>query len=220
MVFNWFSLLRSSQWGGFLKDKREKAKGIESLISGLSLPSLHPCLASDSLFPSLFPLLSCLSCMTNELKDIYNFLQISDRIATSGQPTEEQLAAIATAGYKVIVNLALPNSPNALPDEAAVVQSLEMDYIHIPVLWEEPTLEKAQQFFDVMQANGGKKVFVHCAANMRVSAFMYLYRRLVEGVDATIAQRDLHQIWEPNERWQVFISNVLHVWEAGESAKS
>ena len=39
------------------------------------------------------------------LAGIYNYRQLSERIATSGQPTEAQLAAIAAAGYPVVVNL-------------------------------------------------------------------------------------------------------------------
>jgi len=58
---------------------------------------------------------------SNPIEDIYNFLKLSDTIATAGQPTEEQFSAIK-AGYQVVVNLALPDSPNALPDEKKVVE--------------------------------------------------------------------------------------------------
>jgi hypothetical protein len=40
----------------------------------------------------------------NKIEDIYNFLKLSDKIATSGQPTQEQFHAIKGAGYQVIVN--------------------------------------------------------------------------------------------------------------------
>ncbi|WP_038296902.1 MULTISPECIES: phosphatase, partial [Nostocales] len=64
------------------------------------------------------------------MEDIYNFLKISDTIATSRQPTYEQFSAIKKAGYEVIVNLALPESPNALPDEKQIVESQGMQYVH------------------------------------------------------------------------------------------
>ncbi|HEY9848762.1 MAG TPA: protein tyrosine phosphatase family protein [Leptolyngbyaceae cyanobacterium] len=145
----------------------------------------------------------------NSIENIYNFLKISEKVATAGQPTESQLAAIKQAGYQIVINLALPESPKALPNESAIVQNLGMEYIHIPVLWENPTLENIKQFFSVMQANSNQQVFVHCAANMRVSAFMYLYRLLCEKVDEEIAQIDLHRIWFPNEKWQDFIQEVI-----------
>ncbi|MBW4479810.1 MAG: protein tyrosine phosphatase family protein [Tolypothrix brevis GSE-NOS-MK-07-07A] len=145
------------------------------------------------------------------MEDIYNFLKISDTIATSGQPTSKQFSAIKKAGYEVIVNLALPESSNALPDEKQIVENQGMQYIHIPVVWENPTLENVTEFFHVMEGNVDKQVFVHCAANMRVSAFMYLYRCLHEGISNEDAKKDLQKIWIPNETWQSFIEQVISI---------
>jgi protein tyrosine phosphatase (PTP) superfamily phosphohydrolase (DUF442 family) len=145
----------------------------------------------------------------NRMEDIYNFLKLSDSIATAGQPTKEQFTAISESGYQVVVNLALPESLNALPDEKEVVETQGMEYIHIPVVWENPTIDDIRCFFSVMEANADKNIFVHCAANMRVSAFMYLYRLIHEGMSDEDAKRDLHQIWIPNDNWQKFIEQVI-----------
>lgn len=145
----------------------------------------------------------------NNLEDIYNFLRISPSIATSGQPTEEQFSAIKNAGYEVVVNLALSESPRAIPHEKSIIELQGMKYVHIPVIWEKPTLENIESFFNVMQANADKSVFVHCAANMRVSAFIYLYRRIHQGISEEEAVQDLHQIWVPNDIWQEFLEQVM-----------
>ncbi|MBD0335199.1 MAG: protein tyrosine phosphatase family protein [Cyanobacteria bacterium Co-bin13] len=150
---------------------------------------------------------------TASLESIYHFLPISNSvagqlkgaIATAGQPTAEQFEAIRAAGYQVVINLALPTSDNALPQEAALVESLGMQYVPIPVVWEEPTLADLHRFFAVMEANQDKNVFVHCAANMRVSAFVYLYRCLRQGLDEAQARQDLLRIWQPNPIWRRFI---------------
>ncbi len=147
------------------------------------------------------------------MQDIYNYIKISDLIATSGQPTKEQFSTIKASGYEVVVNLALTESMNALPDEKLIVESQGMQYIHIPVLWENPTLENIAFFFDVMNINVDKKVFVHCAANMRVSAFVYLYRRIVGGLSEEPAADDLHKIWIPNKIWQKFIQSVFDSYQ-------
>ncbi|MEO0842702.1 MAG: protein tyrosine phosphatase family protein [Cyanobacteria bacterium J06643_5] len=144
----------------------------------------------------------------NCMENIYNYSKISDKIATSGQPSVEQFSYIKEAGYQIVVNLALKDSSNALRNEKEIVESQGMQYIHIPVIWENPTEDKLQEFIQVMKNNLDKKVFVHCAANKRVSAFMYLYRRSQEGIDKEIAKKDLHQIWVPNEIWQQFIQDV------------
>ena len=143
------------------------------------------------------------------MEDIYNYQKISGSIATSGQPTKKQFSAIKDSGYQTVVNLALPTSTNALPDEKQVVENLGMQYVHIPVVWENPTLEDLEQFFSVIEANADKKIFVHCAANMRVSAFMYLYRRIHDRMTDEETKKYLYQIWQPNETWQKFIEQVL-----------
>ena len=147
--------------------------------------------------------------MGNKLEDIYNYLHLSDSIATAGQPTAEQFPRIEASGYQVVINLALPESANALPHERAIAENLGMQYIHIPVVWEHPTLENFQDFVNAMQANADKPVFVHCAANMRVSAFMYLYNRIYKQVSEEQAQQDLAQIWTPNDTWQQFIQKAI-----------
>lgn len=142
------------------------------------------------------------------LTDIHNFLPISETLATAGQPTAEQFVAICEAGFEVVINLAMPTSTNALPEESAIVTDLDMVYHAIPVVWEKPTKACFQQFQQTLAAHAGQKVFVHCAMNMRVSAFVYLHRCL-NGVPHEEALTDLTKIWEPNETWQHFIHSVL-----------
>ncbi len=145
----------------------------------------------------------------NGIEEIYNFLKISNSVATAGQPTKKQFLAVSKSGYQVVVNLALPESLNALPDEQAVVEAQGMQYLHIPVIWESPTLKDIKRFFAVMETNSDKNVFVHCAANMRVSVFMYLYRLIHKHISDQDAKRELNQIWVPNEIWQKFIAQVI-----------
>jgi protein tyrosine phosphatase (PTP) superfamily phosphohydrolase (DUF442 family) len=145
--------------------------------------------------------------MSNQIEEIVNFLQLSAGLATAGQPTSAQYPAIAAAGYQVVINLALTDSPNALVDEAAIARHLGLEYIHIPVEWTAPTLGDFQAFRSAMAAHSEDKIFVHCAANKRVSAFIYLYR-LCEGVNELIASQDLAKIWTPDPTWQAFIDRT------------
>jgi hypothetical protein len=85
--------------------------------------------------------------------DVYNFRQAAPDLATSGQPTEEQLGAIAAAGYNVVVNLALHDDPRySLRDEAASVEAFGLDYVHIPVQFGAPKEEDLLAFFDAMDS--------------------------------------------------------------------
>jgi len=80
-----------------------------------------------------------------------------------------------------------------------------MTYHPIPVVWGAPTLQNLADFFAAMQANAGRRVFVHCALNMRVSCFVFLYRVLQQGEPQSIARADLERIWQPNGIWQAFL---------------
>jgi len=55
---------------------------------------------------------------------IYNWQRLDNRLTTSGQPTEKQLADIHALGVRHIVNLGLHTHEKALPDEAASVSRL------------------------------------------------------------------------------------------------
>ncbi|WP_008317558.1 protein tyrosine phosphatase family protein [Leptolyngbya sp. PCC 6406] len=142
------------------------------------------------------------------LTSIYNYLPLTDRLATSGQPTADQFKAIHQAGFEVVINLALPSSDNALSDERSRVESYGMTYISIPVVWEAPTVEAFQTFTAAMAAHPNQKILVHCAANMRVSAFMYAWR-IQQGIASDKAMADLHKIWQPNATWQALLDQLL-----------
>ena len=147
-----------------------------------------------------------LSKKSQSISDIYNYLPITDTLATSGQPTAEQFALIKQAGYQVVINLAPSHAQNAIADEDAVVVELGLDYIHIPVDFKNPTQEDFNAFAAKMQQFSERKIWIHCAANMRVSAFIYKYRRDVLGENETMASKDLHKIWQPYGPWKNFLS--------------
>ena len=151
---------------------------------------------------------------TDPLETLTNYYPISPLILTAGQPTAEQIALLAQAGCQVVINLARPTSPNALVDEAELVAAQGMDYVTIPVKWEEPTLDDLDRFFAAMEANQTRKVFVHCVVNYRVSTFIYLYRVLRLGVDPDDAIWDLRSIWEPDKKWLAFINTALEAYAA------
>ena len=143
------------------------------------------------------------------LTAITNYLSISDRIGTAGQPAREQFADIQAAGYQVVINLAVSASTQALPDERELVAGLGMDYVHIPVVWASPQPGDLDQFFAAMDRYQEHKVFVHCAMNMRVSAFVYLYRVIRQAEPPDAAWGDVLRIWEPDAVWRRFIDDAL-----------
>jgi ADP-ribose pyrophosphatase YjhB (NUDIX family) len=147
--------------------------------------------------------------LLSPLQAIFAFLPLGERIGSAGQPTAEQFALVAASGYQAVINLALPSSPGALPDEPQLVGGLGMDYVHIPVEFTAPQRADLERFFAEMDARRDRKVFVHCIANQRVSAFLFLYRVLKLGHPVAEAELALHRIWTPDPVWQDFIDASL-----------
>ncbi len=137
---------------------------------------------------------------------VKNYLEISPRLSSSGQPLREDFKLIAKQGFQVVINLSMPDSKSALEDEGYLVSSMGMNYIHIPVPFDSPELSHLMAFSRAMDAFSGEKVWVHCALNYRASAFLYLYNRLTNNKTKEEAESYLFPDWEPNETWSAFIS--------------
>ena len=144
-------------------------------------------------------------------EEIRNFLPLSENLFTGGMPAAEHLSDAAGRGVQVVINLALHDLPNALPEEEKLVKSLGMTYINIPVLWNKPTRENLNEFLDAMDAHSEEKVLVHCEANYRATAFPALYRILRLGWKREDALEVMHQIWNEEKYpvWKKFIEESI-----------
>jgi protein tyrosine phosphatase (PTP) superfamily phosphohydrolase (DUF442 family) len=151
------------------------------------------------------------------IEDIKNFKQVSELLGTGGQPSERQLREVASAGYQVVINLGLLDPRYCLPDEAGLVSTLGMEYHHIPVVFSSPRLADFERFVDVMDAARGRKTFVHCALNWRVSSFVGLYGELRLGWSRPIADAHLRTFWEPDEVWTSLIAECRNKLGAGDA---
>ncbi len=150
------------------------------------------------------------------LETIRNFQVVSDRLASAGQIGYEQIPLLREEGYEVVVNLAVADQDRNGQEGFLVAQS-GLTYVHIPVDWEHPRVSDVEIFFDVMQANDDRKVFVHCFANMRASAFVYLYRTLVEGDAEAAAHATMSEVWDPGElqQWADLIQRAKAEYRGG-----
>jgi len=139
--------------------------------------------------------------------------QVFDWLWTSGQLSEADIARLPAMEIDVVINLALPSSSNALPNEAECVTREGICYIQIPVEWEQPEYAQLMQFFGILKALEGQRIWVHCAKNMRVSVFIYLYRRLCLNHSEEEAVYPMRQVWVPNPTWQTFIEQAIDKYQ-------
>jgi len=147
------------------------------------------------------------------LTDIHHYYAYSESLITGGQPSENELALVAQAGYQAVVNLGLHEADYALADERQTVLALGMAYYHIPVIWTSPSIGGFDDFCQCLDALKNDKIFVHCAANKRVSVFVALYRIIRGQVPPWQALAVIYQIWQPDTCWLSFIEQILSAHE-------
>lgn len=141
------------------------------------------------------------------IESIFNFRRLDDRITTSGQPSEAQIAALAADGVGTVINLGLHSHERALPDEAASVAAAGMRYVHIPIPFDAPGEDHFAAFGEAMAAAAGEKVHVHCIMNMRVTAFVDRWTR-EHGGDAAAARAMVDSVWQPGGAWAAIIGDA------------
>ena len=142
------------------------------------------------------------------VEHIRHFLYISENLCSSGQPEAEDFHAIAAAGFQVVINLAMPDSVNAIPEEEWLVVLQDMDYHHIPVPFDAPQRRHLEQFIQLMENLQGRKVWVHCALNYRASAFLYLYFRWL-GRSETDCRVAVFPGWKADVIWHKFMTQNM-----------
>ena len=144
------------------------------------------------------------------IKSILNYIKINDNISTSGQPNKEQFKIIAKNNFDVVINLAMRNK-GALKEEDKIVSKNGMIYIHIPITWKAPEIDRLKLFLHILKTlqQENKKVFIHCVMNYRVSAFMYQYKKTV------LKQKNIKLIspqgFKPKKVWKQLMQTELTV---------
>ena len=143
------------------------------------------------------------------MRGIYHFEKVSDTLACAGQPTEEQFRQVVAVQYDVVINLGLLNTKYSLPDEAGLMTELDLDYHHIPVVFEKPQLSELDDFIALVDQNTDKRVLIHCAANYRASVFTGLYLFAAAKLPEDELQDFVEDVWQPNTVWQQFLEDGI-----------
>lgn len=140
----------------------------------------------------------------------YNYRSVNPAVSTAGRLEPEQLAELRHAGIEVVINLLPESSPYAVPDERQMVESQGIEYLYLPVDFAAPTLADYQQFRQLMQRAGKRKLLVHCAANYRVSAFYSRYAIETGHWSRAEADQFMLSVWQPDEHppWPRWLEEV------------
>ncbi|MEJ2086662.1 MAG: sulfur transferase domain-containing protein [Acidobacteriota bacterium] len=105
-----------------------------------------------------------------------------DGLLTGGQPSPEQISAIADRGFKTVINLRTEaETPNT---NAAYVESLGMVYIAIPIGGAEDLNEENAASLAEALDDSEQPILLHCGSGNRVGALIALKAYYVDGATA------------------------------------
>ena len=124
-----------------------------------------------------------------EQKDhgLHNAKHPEPGVLFGGQPTEEQLEAMAADGLSFVLDLRTEGENRGF-DEPAALQSLDVPYLNLPVDGDRLALpETFERFIAAMEKADGP-VLVHCASGNRVGALYYAYLVAGKGEDREAAR--------------------------------
>ncbi len=117
-----------------------------------------------------------------------NFVRaITPNVVIADQPTADDINNLKADGYAGVVNLRQsgePEQPISPEAEGKLVESLRLDYLHLPVGGSPFTKERVNAFQNFMNLHEGTKVLVHCRKGGRAAAVVLLQTALEEGWSA------------------------------------
>jgi uncharacterized protein (TIGR01244 family) len=144
--------------------------------------------------------------------DIRAWQRLSERVTTSGRLEHHDPARLAEIGVRNVINLAMPDHPEALPDAEPAFAAQGIAYTPIPVPFAAPEEAHYEAFVRALEAADGP-VHVHCIANWRVSAFFYRWHRDACGMPEAEARALMERQWSPESSdypdapvWAAFIA--------------
>ena len=131
-----------------------------------------------------------------------NVVFIDSKLITSGQPTAAALSELSALGFGAVIYLAPPSVSDAIPGEADIVRKQGLEFINIPIAFNNPTEADFQSFVAAMERFGDRKVLVHCQVNMRASSMAFLYRVITRHENAEVAYESVAKVWSPEGPWK------------------
>ena len=138
-----------------------------------------------------------------------NVVAINERLITSGQPSAAWLETLGQRGIEGVIYLAPLTVSDAIPDEPTILARQGIEFVHIPITFNNPGSADFDRFIAAMTALQGKKILVHCQVNMRASSMVFLYRTIVLKEDPQAAFDAVGKVWVPNGVWLRFITAQL-----------
>ena len=111
-------------------------------------------------------------------------MKLNEQLTVGAQPSEAQLQDLKAQGFQSVVNLRTEGEdeqPLSPQQEGEKVQSLGLEYLHIPVSPKQMQPAQVDEFRREL-AKLPSPVFVHCKSGMRAGAFSMMHMAVENGL--------------------------------------
>jgi uncharacterized protein (TIGR01244 family) len=140
----------------------------------VSLKNIHESRISFTIATLLFALSS--SAFADESDWKYRFEPV-EGITAAGQPNEEGLRELAESGYAAVIDLRTEGENRGM-DEKALVESLGLEYISLPIAGKAAISYDNAGKLDQILDRYDEPVLVHCGSGNRVGALFALRAKM------------------------------------------
>jgi uncharacterized protein (TIGR01244 family) len=119
--------------------------------------------------------------------------RVDQRAWVGGQPTGDDLALLAGAGVRTVIDLrqTVEHDVDAERQEA---ESLGLAFTHVPVCPDAPDDAAADAFLAAMTRPGALPVLVHCASGNRAAGFWMIRRLVVDRWSVEAAEAEARRV--------------------------
>ncbi len=111
-------------------------------------------------------------------------MKINDQVTVAAQPSAAEIESLASQGYKSVINFRTAgedDQPLSPEDEGQKVNSVGMQYLHVPVSMKSMGPEMVDEFraqFPKMP----KPTFAHCKSGKRAGAMVMMHMAVEQGM--------------------------------------
>lgn len=126
----------------------------------------------------------------SQASELPRFHKVTAGLYRGGQPGEDGFRLLKEMGVRTVINF------RSETEEKAIVETLGMKYVHIPLnAWKRVPEDSIRTFLQILGDRANEPVFVHCRRGAdRTGIMVGIYRVAFQGWDARRAYKEARTI--------------------------
>lgn len=148
-----------------------------------------------------------------------NKRKITPKIFIGGQPSETDLDALKTEGFRTIINLRTSDEKGYFADEEHAIENRGLNYAELPTSPELLDDLAIHRFFNALNSDDNWPIYIHCAGGGRAGVLTLLFLAVKNGWTLNKAYtkgEELQIAPKKNSPYRAIFENYIKRHSAGE----